>query len=486
MSEVPFVEEQVKEVDVDPGSNEEAERVLGCKITIGGTQKFPPIPITTDRATDGDAGQNRANIDGLMEAYDKVVKETKVRVGTLLKTDNVSFLIGAGCSMAAGGESLATIPISVEQSLLAKQTDAVVPDWLSLFYRVVSAMPDQTPVTADERRATLAAGNPPPIPINLERLLTFLCALAASTEYGAAQLSTPDGQGIVGESLRDLVANLNQALAEACNLSVEGDRKRFLPHLEMVKKLLTRPLNLRRVNLFTLNYDTLLEQAMDAEGVVAVDGFVGTIRRVFRPESYDQDLYFPAQTTEGRVHRLDRVVHLYKLHGSINWHQSEPEWENPYGLYATFYNERADERVLIYPTPLKYSQTLGLPYSELFRRFAMHVVQPQSVLFALGYGFGDDHVNAIIRQALAVPSFTLVVVNPKPDHPFIEELRDRRDERVWIIEGAIGCFADFVSELLPDLREEEIQQKVVQTFKALDPKTLNARGGKNEAEADVE
>lgn len=26
--------------------------------------------------------------------------------------------------------------------------------------------------------------------------------------------------------------------------------------------------------------------------------------------------------------------------------------------------------------------------------------------------FGDEHVNAIIRQALAVPSFTLVIVDP--------------------------------------------------------------------------
>ena len=54
------------------------------------------------------------------------------------------------------------------------------------------------------------------------------------------------------------------------------------------------------MNIFTLNYDTLIEQAADAEGVVLLDGFVGTQRRIFRPESYQQDLYFPAETTEGR------------------------------------------------------------------------------------------------------------------------------------------------------------------------------------------
>jgi hypothetical protein len=34
------------------------------------------------------------------------LKETRVRVGTLLKTDNVSFLIGGGASMKAGGSGL--------------------------------------------------------------------------------------------------------------------------------------------------------------------------------------------------------------------------------------------------------------------------------------------------------------------------------------------------------------------------------------------
>ncbi|MGE3550636.1 MAG: SIR2 family protein [Geobacter sp.] len=232
---------------------------------------------------------------------------------------------------------------------------------------------------------------------------------------------------------------------------------------------MTRPLNLRRANLFTLNYDTLIEQGADAEGAVLVDGFVGNMKRVFRPESYDLDFYFPAQTTEGRVHRFDRALHLYKLHGSITWHRTDQGWENPYGLYATFFNQQCkDDDVLIYPSPLKYGQALGLPYSELFRRFGNAVVQPQSVLFTIGYGFGDEHVNAIIRQALAIPSFTLIVVDPNPSSDFVKELQKIGDERVWIVSGwDIGTFGNFVKQLLPDLREEEIDAKVMKTFKAL-------------------
>src|SRR5205823_14669885 len=116
-------------------------------------------------------------------------------------------------------------------------------------------------------------------------------------------------------------------------------------------KALTRPLNLKRVNIFTLNYDTLVEQAADAEGVVLIDGFVGTLKRIFRPECYDQDLYFPAETTEGRVHRHDRVAHLYKLHGSITWIREEPNWDNPYGVIAGAEGPNDEQTLLIYPTP---------------------------------------------------------------------------------------------------------------------------------------
>jgi hypothetical protein len=142
--------------------------------------------------------------------------------------------------------------------------------------------------------------------------------------------------------------------------------------------VLTRPLNLKRANIFTLNYDTLVEQAADAEAVVAVDGFVGSVRRTFRPESYDHDLYFPAETTEGRVHRLDRVLHLYKLHGSVTWTAEEPSWENPYGIRAHTDEMPDDQPVLIYPTPAKWGEALGMPYAELLRRFAAAVVRPQS------------------------------------------------------------------------------------------------------------
>ena len=92
-------------------------------------------------------------------------------------------------------------------------------------------------------------------------------------------------------------------------------------------------------------------------------------------------------------------------------------------------------------------------------RFGL-LVRPQSVLFVIGYGFGDEHVNAIIRQALAIPSFTLVIVDPCPKSKFVTMLRKQQDRRIWIAKGSrLGTLAGFVDEVLPDLRDEEIQRK---------------------------
>lgn len=424
-----------------------------------------------------DDPESSENQDKAKKALEELLKEMRVRFGTILKTDNVSFLVGAGASLAAGGVSLANIPKPLEEMLLDKAKDEqqgdAVPGWIALFYKIASGL-SRGDVAFDSRSQLFQLTKDEDIPaigLNLEfylsQLHTWFAAMLETTE--TLKLTGGSELAIAKSDLTRLIKEITGSLTILLNLPKSGLEGQLRSHRKFIKKVLTRPLNLRRANLFTLNYDTLIEQAGDAEGSVLVDGFVGTLRRVFRPESYDIDFYFPAQTTEGRVHRFDRALHLYKLHGSITWHRCEPDWENPFGIYATFYNQDCHtDDVLIFPSPLKYGQALGMPYSELFRRFGNAIAQPQSALFVIGYGFGDDHVNALIRQALAIPSFTLVVVDPDPKSDFVSELEKLEDERVWIVKGwGLGTFDCFVAKLLPDLREEEIDAKVMKTFKGL-------------------
>jgi len=423
-------------------------------------------------------------------------KEVRLRIGTLLKVDNVSFLLGAGCSLDAGGVSLARIPAEVERDLLLSGLGEKEPaPWLQRFYEIVAAVAGWSAPADLKKRAELLAEVLTPdgtgnarsapsraereIPINLENFLLKMHTWRSSMLGSAVKVQLGEKHELVlaDVELQTIISRLTSALVKTCALPRPGKEQALETPCKMLKKTLTRPLNLRRVNFFTLNYDTLVEQAADAEGVVVLDGFVGTLKRVFRPECYNHDLYFPAQTTEGRVHRLDRVVHLYKLHGSITWQSEDPSWQNPYGVFSAHPVSGSAHPVVIYPSPLKYGEALGLPYSELFRRFAHCVAQTQSVLVVVGYSFGDDHVTAIIRQALTIPSFTLVIVDPEPASEFVRRLRAQQDQRVWIVSGPdLGTFRGFVEYLLPDLREEEILKNVVATYRALSVREGDAEG----------
>lgn len=432
------------------------------------------------------SGRQSSAVSG--DRWEEALRDVRVSVGTLLKAETVSLLLGAGASVNCGGQLIGNVPLAVEGILSGKGVSGAerlrVRQWLTLFYVAVRCCcsgdgPPVTRQTVIARREALRRGDAEPLPVNFERVLALLHRWRAALPEAGGRLrvdGSPRIEATAGQ-IDDCLGEATRALARTCDLPTADMRSGLTTYETLVRKLLTRPLNLKRVNVFTLNYDTLLEQAADAVGVVLRDGFVGTQRRVFRPESYEQDLYFPAETTEGRVQRFDRVMHLYKLHGSITWTANEPASDDPYGVQCVGFDPDGLRQLLIYPTPAKTGETLGLPYSELFRRFAAALARPQSVLFVIGYGFGDEHVNSIVRQALAVPSFTVVVVDPSPKSDFVTRLREQQDRRVWIAEGpTLGKLSGFVKYALPDLRDEEIRMKVLATHNAL-AKSCSTQGG---------
>jgi hypothetical protein len=447
-----------------------ADLISKSLFEIGGADQTEKV-----RSTIEDELREKKEGEHIYDHWADFLKDLQIKIGTLLKADSVSFLMGAGTSKSSGGVLLGSIPTEIENFLFEKGViNGKVTKWLELFYIAVRSVvreKDTVPQNKEDIVKSLKNTSRSPIGVNYESVLSSLYKWRSALTNSSAKLILGNPEiNVTSKDLDDCLNHAKDALIKQCILKPkpEGTHKTFL------KKVLTRPLNLKRLNLFTLNYDTLVEQAADAEGIVLIDGFVGAIERIFRPESYDQDLYFPAETTEGRVHRLDRVVHFYKLHGSVNWYAKEPDWDNPYGVSVCNNVTNDISPVLIYPTPLKYGETVGMPYSELFRRFAWAIVRPQSTLFVIGYGFGDEHVNAIIRQALAVPSFTVVVVDPFVPVPdassdkFVGRLRSQGDRRVWIVSGeTLGKFEGFVKYVLPDLRDEEILEKVMKTYKAL-------------------
>jgi hypothetical protein len=154
----------------------DSSRFSGYHIQIGGEDLI-------DRYLHGILADDPENEDNKEKAEKKlleILKEMRVRFGTLLKTDNVSFLIGAGASLDAGGVSLANIPIPLEGALIEKAAAGIegdaAPSWLEFFYESVSLLSNDG--YALKERSELFKSTQekafPAIAVNLEDYLSHL------------------------------------------------------------------------------------------------------------------------------------------------------------------------------------------------------------------------------------------------------------------------------------------------------------------------
>lgn len=154
----------------------------------------------------------------------------------------------------------------------------------------------------------------------------------------------------------------------------------------------------RAVRLFSINYDTLLEDALSLNALSYWDGFSGGAV-AFRNFHFGE----PEPKSGYRAH-------VIKLHGSIDWHLGEDGrvWRVRSG---DTYPEKA-ARVLIYPQATKYIATQLDPFAAQFDLFRRTLAEScDNVLSVCGYSFGDEHINQEIEFAMAAPTnkTTLIV-----------------------------------------------------------------------------
>ena len=245
-------------------------------------------------------------------------------------------------------------------------------------------------------------------------LLRGLKILKKDTE--AAALET-DLNKIISEFAKSILTTEN-AIATA------KDDKRENAFSVLVNFLLSfasRTGNRERLNVFTTNYDRLIEVGAELAGVHLMDRFVGTMMPIFRSSRLNLDIHYNPPGIRGEPRYLEGVARLTKLHGSVDWIQNENEIRRlglPFGAsdIAPYLNapglKGADTlKVMIYPNSAKDRETAEYPYVELFRDFAAAICRPNSTLVTYGYGFGDEHINRIIHDMLTIPSTHLVVIS---------------------------------------------------------------------------
>lgn len=137
--------------------------------------------------------------------------------------------------------------------------------------------------------------------------------------------------------------------------------------------------------IFTTNYDILIEQALERQQVPYFDGFVGSARPFFDQRAIE----------DGEIPK--RWSRLWKLHGSINWRYNKTS-----KAVVRSEHEADGDELLIHPSHMKYDESRRMPYFVMIdrlRTFLRHKERPVALII-LGYSFGDQHLNEAIVESL--------------------------------------------------------------------------------------
>ena len=316
--------------------------------------------------------------------------------GISFKKDEIIVLLGAGASVDAGIPHSAAMVDDIERELNS--------EWRSfkdLYNYVRSAIFYAQGIQGSFDRKVL---------YNIERLVVALEELARREEHpiypfiGAwnPRLSQVAGQNFerVFEFKEKILEKLRHEWIEIKDYNCAS----YFKGLLRFQKEYGYPLRV-----FTLNYDLCVERAYQEE------------YNEFPERGFGKDRIWSHEILE-EVATAEKNLILYKLHGSIDWTRDSATGR------LTFSDSTAKiktaEGVLIFGTTYKLQYVdpfLFLVYQ--LRRMSLDA----KLLIVVGYGFGDEHINGILAQALrGDPGKRLVVATWC--HDFGDETRRKSAE----------------------------------------------------------
>jgi hypothetical protein len=247
---------------------------------------------------------------------------------------------------------------------------ALIPDVAGLTSFILEKLEEKDRAVIDAIKTKLGDS------ANIEAILTQVRRLAQA--IGSEKIHGLDGKDYdqLGERICDLIGErVGTVLPDEDN-----------PYSELVSWIAGTQRE-HPVEIFTPNYDLLLEEAFERARMPYFDGFTGAHKPFFDPVSISTDVL------------PKRWSRLWKMHGSLGWDVKGEMIVRTGARNAT---------KLIYPDHLKYDEIRRLPYSALFERLREFLATPDSLLICSGFSFFDSHICAVLDEGLIANTHTAV------------------------------------------------------------------------------
>lgn len=261
------------------------------------------------------------------------------------RSRHVCALLGAGAARACGLPDVAGLEKKVAAKLTGKQATAF---------------------------KTLLDGR------NLEQGLSRLRRIHALVE----------GSGQTVDRLKgDEAQALDRAICRAIVAELDLARADLEPMLKFAAWVARADYHLP-LEIFTVNYDVLIETSLEKLRVPYFDGFVGAFRAPFRTDLVE------AAPADAESWLPSFMARLWKLHGSVSW-----EWEQDAEVVRLGRAVEGKHAAAIYPSDTKYDESRRVPFVVLHDRLRRALHHPETLMIVTGYSWSDDHLNEVIFDA---------------------------------------------------------------------------------------
>lgn len=282
----------------------------------------------------------------------------------------IGFLFGAGSSLAKKNSNSLTVPA------IGQMTNEIVDK--------IGSSEKKYKIALEEVKAELGEKN-----FNIETILSNLEQKASFIGAGTLNnIKKVDFESLIIEikkKVREMVSVHKVASDKIATKDIVGD----LVHTDFANWI-GQAERKYPIEIFTTNYDFLFELGLEHKEIPYYDGFCGSLRPFFNPESVEDFSFLSKQTK------------LWKIHGSLGWHFDKDTEKilrvNP-----------DDDDILIYPSSLKYKDSKKQPYESLLDRLSNFLKQDDSILITCGYSWGDEHINSRIISSLKTNTTSHVI-----------------------------------------------------------------------------
>lgn len=293
-----------------------------------------------------------------------VIREVRELKTHLSYSKNIGFFFGAGTSCALNIPNIEQLTTKIESKLTGH--------FLDNFKTIKNDL--ETTITTRK--------------INIEDILNHTRKIREIT----GEKDCKQYEGVSGEAAKlldkEICTTIYDIIAEMESAANLDNTKRFFAWLNLLNRDFSK-------EIFTTNYDLIIEKSLEASQIPYFDGFVGSYEPFFWQESIDQFV--------SKNDLTQNWIRLWKIHGSLSWFWKIDPKTNAQKIIriGRIENIKDEENELvIYPSKEKYDLSKKQPFIAYFDRLKNYLLSGELLFIFTGYSFSDQHINEIIFNCL--------------------------------------------------------------------------------------